>query len=62
MQHSGAGPIFGASDLYISNECNKNKDSAAYFPDAYNSPGSKKLTKGSNDGLEEFCGAKNGQF
>ena len=52
------GPIMG-DDIGISDECNKNSSSKAYFPNVYNRAGHAKIERNQNS-YQMFSGATNG--
>lgn len=60
---ANSGPIFGdGHDLYISDKCNKNRESFARFPHTYNLEG-EELYKKDQYAIKAFSGAdKEGKF
>ena len=53
------GPVFGSGDLYISDRCNSNNFSGAFFPSTYNSIMNKHYTA-SQKSWKAFSGAQSG--
>jgi len=60
--NSTYGPTFvGGHDVYLSDKCNMNASSYAYFPNTYNKEGKNKYAA-TQDTYKLFCGAKSGNY